>query len=198
MRAPTHATRLSRSWSSVLAASSIASSWAASASTSLHSPGGHSRAARFAGQTDRGRAASPCFRAALLGPGVVDHVDRFPGAADTAQLIAGALPEAKAGLLWAARALGSTSRLARAQHLQCLLDSTLTRLVAFGVFNPAGVLLAVGVRQCLERRACYGVALERSGERLGQIDLPWSVVEPYLDLDRVASIDACPLANFAI
>ena len=90
------------------------------------------------------------------------HQRSFPGVGDRAvhlvaeEHIARSLKKAR--LFWAARALGSTSRLARAQHLQCLLDATLTRLVAFGVFNPAGVLLAVGVRQCPERRACCGVS----------------------------------------
>src|SRR6266540_1783579 len=52
---------------------------------------------------------------------------------------------------------GSAPSLALPQPLERLGHAPLARLVAFGLVDPAGVLLAVGVGQPFERGACPGV-----------------------------------------
>jgi hypothetical protein len=54
--------------------------------------------------------------------------------------------------------------LAGAQHLDGLGDSLRPGGVSLGLADPADELLAVRIRQCLERRPCLGIVLaSRSG-----------------------------------
>src|SRR2546421_8334400 len=103
--------------------------------------------------------------------------------AQTASVGAGASDEMRSSR-------GSGPSLALPEHLDCFGHAPLAGLVALGLVDPAGVLLAVGIGQPGEGGAGFGVLCESVGERHRHLDLSWGGVELELDFDSVAGLDA--------
>src|SRR5438477_5183427 len=96
---------------------------------------------------------------------------------------------------WPGTAANQLLLLRFAEPLKHLGQALLAGLVALGLADPAGVLLAIGVRQALERGACSVVSGERVSERLRHFDFARRRVELQFDVDRVPSFDARLLAH---
>src|SRR5882724_12542087 len=89
----------------------------------------------------------------------------------------------------------SAPGLARADHLERLLDTALPRLLPFRFCDPAGVLLAMGEGHGIEGGLGLRVRGQRLRQRLRDFDVTRCRIELDGDVNQVAGLDARPLAD---
>src|ERR1700734_4138296 len=102
----------------------------------------------------------------------------------------------RAGAYEQARRSGES--LARPEHLERLLHSPVPGLLAFGVRDPAAVLLPVREGQPLEGRPGVRAGRQGHGQCLGRLDLPGRRVELDSHLHLVAGLHARAVAYLPV